>query len=72
MAAIDKWTDEDEAALQELLGRKNKLITQYRNRILNMWTDHTGCSSSDDAKFVDWMIANAYELTDALHPFLDQ
>lgn len=70
------WTNTDEMKLVELTERKARAMTQNREPLLKLAKAaqlQAICDGLGDGQpeefFVDWLIANADDLRDALQPF---
>jgi len=69
---MDRWTDDDEIALNAMLKRKQVLHDQYRNALINFARRSlSGVSDTLKEQMVDWMIRNADEVRNLMKPFFN-
>jgi hypothetical protein len=66
-----RWTNDDEARLQELVERKRRIVEQNSEpiKVLASTFGLEGFGVSDVGVLVRWMIENADAIRDALEPF---
>lgn len=62
-----RWTARDEATFNELQQRKASIMEENSAPLIILAQDAPGCPPQKE--FVDWLIANADRVRDALEPF---
>lgn len=62
------WSPRDEAALNELIERKDRIMRASRQPLVELMRS-SPADSSDSPHLVEWLIDNAQGMRDVLAPF---